>query len=149
MLVFSRASLLRCSGCRNTAEMDGSYFRTRINPRPHFGMVAMESIVHRWFCLRHPLVFLAYRATSDMVSKISKIRISSLSSFWVRTSFTRTPSSKLSLGSLWLFFLGRCGTMCLLTEFVSPAHRQSSRYTSGVSAAFFVAVVAHKLVVRS
>ena len=63
---FSRASLLRCSGCRNTAEMDGSYLRTRINPRPHFGMVAMESMVHRWFLLRRPLVFLAYRATSDI-----------------------------------------------------------------------------------
>ena len=28
--------------------------RTRINPRPHFGMVAMESMVHRWFFLRRP-----------------------------------------------------------------------------------------------
>ena len=36
MLVFSRASLLRCSGCRNPAEMDGSYFRTRIKSAATF-----------------------------------------------------------------------------------------------------------------
>ena len=48
MLGLSKTSLLRCNGCNIHAETDSSYSRTRIDPCPHSGMVALGSDGSSW-----------------------------------------------------------------------------------------------------